>query len=150
MCGLVTVACGALLCISLTPAQPVHATTTSSIALAFYDGDSGDYSGLAHLDRDHITHLTPSGLYLAADGGLHEVGDIKTVVRLAHAGDVKVFPMLQNYRDGAFQGGDLKLLASATGRQTLVTETVQAVIDAGGDGVNLDLDQLAPALTTPL
>ena len=150
VCGLITLTCGALLCVSLTQARPVHAATTaSSIALAFFDGDRGDYSGLAHLDRDHITHLAPSGLYLAADGGLHEVGDPNTLARLAHASDVKVFPMVQNYRDGAVQGGDLKLLASASARQTLVTEVVQAVIDAGGDGVNLDFEQMSPTLTMP-
>ena len=149
VCGLITLACGPLLCVTLTPARPVHAATTAPIALACYDGDGGDYSGLARLDRDHITHLAPSGLYLAADGGLHEVGDPKTLVVLAHASDVKVFPMVQNYRDGAFQGGDLKLLASASGWQTLVTEVVQAVIDAGGDGVNLDFEQLSPTLTAP-
>jgi len=68
-------------------------------------------------------------------------------VRLAHASDVKVFQMVQNYRDGAFQGGDLKLLASAAGRQALVSDIFQAVIDAGGDGVDLDLEQLSPTLS---
>jgi len=98
--SLVLPACGALFCFSPTPAGPVHAASSSPVALAFYDGDTADFSGLAHLDRDHITHLAPSGLYVAADGGLHEVGDPKTLVRLAHASDVKVFQMVQNYRDG--------------------------------------------------
>ena len=145
--SLVLPACGALFCFSPTPAGPVHAASSSPVALAFYDGDTPDFSGLAHLDRDHITHLAPSGLYLAADGGLHEVGDPKTLVRLAHASDVKVFQMVQNYRDGAFQGGDLKVLASGAGRQSLVADIFQAVIDAGGDGADLDLEQLSPTLS---
>src|SRR5216683_5857892 len=55
--------------------------------------------------------------------------------------------MVQNYRDGAFQPGDLRLLATAAGRQTLADDIFQAVADAGGDGVDLDFEQLPPALT---
>ena len=117
------------------------------MVLAFYDGDTGDYSKLAELDRSHITHLAPSGLYLAADGGLHAVGDAKTIVRLAHTSDVKVLPMVQNYRDGAFRGSDLAVIASAEGRQTLSDEIFKAGVDAGADGIDLDFEQLSPTLT---
>ena len=139
--------CSALLCVVLMPARQAHAAAASPIVLAFYDGDTENYSGLAELDRAHVTHLAPSGLYLDADGGLHAVGDAKTIVRLAHASDVKVLLMVQNYRDGAFQGADLEVLASAAGRQELADDIFQVVVDAGADGVDLDLEQLSPTLT---
>jgi len=141
--------CGALLCVVLMPVRQAQAAAASPMVLAFYDGDSGSYSGLAELDRAHVTHLAPSGLYLDADGGLNAVGDAKTIVRLAHASDVKVLPMVQNYRDGSFQAADLELLASAAERQTLAGEIFQEVADAGADGVDLDLEQLSPRLTAP-
>ena len=128
------------------PPRQAQAAAAPTI-LAFYDGDTGNYSGLAELERAHVTHLAPSGLYIAADGGLHAVGDTKTIVRLAHSSDVKVLPMVQNYRDGSFQAADLAPLASTAGRQTLAGEIVQAVVDAGADGVDLDLEQLSPMLT---
>ena len=135
----------ALMC-SLTAAR-AHAVDTPRITLAFYDGDTGDYSGLAQLDSDHVSHVAPSGLYLAADGGLRAVGDLQTLVRRAHAGHVKVFPMVQNYRDGAFQSSDLRLLASTASRQALADEIARTIVGAGGDGVDLDFEQLSPALT---
>ncbi len=105
------------------------------------------------LGRTGVRDAGDPGKQVVASGpqpppsGPGRLGRRRALVRLAHASDAKVFPMVQNYRDGAFQGGDLKLLASATGRQTLVAEIVQAVIDAGADGVNLDLEQLTPTLT---
>jgi peptidoglycan/xylan/chitin deacetylase (PgdA/CDA1 family)/spore germination protein YaaH len=133
------------LCCALA-ARPVQAAPAARIVLAFYDGDTGDYSRLSRLPRDHVTHLAPSGLYLAADGGLHQVGDLKTLVSIAHGNDVKVLPMVQNYRDGAFQAGDLKPIASAASRQVLADQIVQAVIAAGGDGVDLDFEMLPAGL----
>ncbi len=133
-------------CLALLPAHPAHAAA-SPLVLAFYDGDTGDYTGLSRLEHDHVTHLAPSGLYLQADGGLHAVGDARTLIRLAHAAGVEVFPMVQNYRDGAFQAADLRLLASAPGRQAMADDIFQMVADAGGDGVDLDFEQLPPALT---
>jgi peptidoglycan-N-acetylglucosamine deacetylase len=144
---LALVACVAAVCLALTPARPVQAAAATPMALAFYDADTGDYSGLARLGHDHVTHLVPSGLYLAADGGLRAVGDVRTVVNLAHAGGVKVFPMIQNYRDGAFQAGDLRGLATPAGRQALGDEILRAAAEAGGDGVDLDFEQLPPTLT---
>ena len=143
---LVLAGCAALVCLPLLPVRPVRADAPP-IVLAFYDGDTGDYTALSRLERDHVTHLAPSGLYLAADGGLHVVGDPRSLVGLAHAASVEVFPMVQNYRDGAFQAGDLRLLASAAGRQALAGEIFQAVADAGDDGVDLDLEQLPAALS---
>ena len=87
------------------PARLVEAAAAPPVVLAFYDGDTGDYAGLARLDRQHVTHLASTGLYLAADGGLHAVRDAKTLVQFAHQSEVRVLQMVQNYRDGAFQAG---------------------------------------------
>ena len=147
--SLVLAACAAIVCLSLTPARPVQGAAGPPMALAFYDADTGDYSGLTKLNEDHVTHLVPSGLYLAADGGLHAVGDARTLVNLAHLRGVKVFPMVQNYRDGAFQAGDLRALTTPAGRAALVQEVLRAVAEAGGDGVDLDFEQLPATLTAP-
>jgi peptidoglycan-N-acetylglucosamine deacetylase len=112
------------------------------MTLAFYDSAAGDSSGLSRLKRDHVTHLAPTGLYLAPDGGLHAVGDAQALTSEAHASGVQVFPVVQNYRDGAFQAGDLRRLASAAVRQSLADDIVRSVMNAGADGVNLDFEQL--------
>ena len=129
------------------PAHPAHAASAPPVVVAFYDGDAGDYAGLARLDEEHVTYLASTGLYLMADGGLDTAGDAKRLVALTHGKGVRVLQMVQNYRNGAFQPGDLKVLSSAAGRQGITNQIVQAVATAGGDGVDLDFEELPASLT---
>jgi cellulose synthase/poly-beta-1,6-N-acetylglucosamine synthase-like glycosyltransferase/spore germination protein YaaH/peptidoglycan/xylan/chitin deacetylase (PgdA/CDA1 family) len=129
------------------PARPAHAAAPTPVVVAFYDGDGQDYSGLAELDHEHPTYLASTGLYLMADGGLDATGDATKLVALTHAKGVRVLQMVQNYRNGAFQAGDLRVLSSAAGRQGLTNQIVQTVAAAGGDGVNLDFELLPGSLT---
>src|SRR5215831_825687 len=98
------------------PARPAQAAA-APIVVAFYDGDGQDYSGLSQLDDEHPTYLAATGLYLMADGGLDSAGDATKLVALTHSKGVRVLQMVQNYRNGGFQAGDLRFLSSAAGRQ---------------------------------
>jgi peptidoglycan-N-acetylglucosamine deacetylase len=129
------------------PAPPADAAPPAPIVVAFYDGQAGDYSGLAALDQYRVTYLATTGISLMADGGLDTAGDAQTLVALTHQKGVRVLQMVQNYRNGDFQPGDLKLLASAGGRQALTDQILQAVNAAGGDGVNIDFEGLSGSQT---
>ena len=54
---------------------------------------------------------------------------------------MRVYPVVQNYREGGFRPEDLKQLASPSGRHSLAAEIVRAVVDAGADGIDLDLEE---------
>src|SRR5215469_18092609 len=101
------------------PTRPAAAAPPAPIVVAFYDGEAGDYSELAALDQYRVTYLATTGISLMADGGIDTAGDAQTLVALTHQKGVRVVQMVQNYRNGGFQPGDLRLLASAAGRRGL-------------------------------
>jgi len=113
--------------------------------LAFYDAPPGDRRDL--LARiDDLTHLAPVWFHLGANGELQGDADPDLVV-LAHQHSVQVFPVVQNYRAGAFRGEDLRTLASPAGGHALTAQIARAVSDTGADGIDLDFEELPPALS---
>lgn len=116
----------------------------SSMTLGFYEAAGGDLAQLVSR-LDQVTALAPTGAHLTADGSLQVTGDEQTIVGVAHSKGVRVYPVVQNYRDGGFRPEDLKQLASPSGRHVLAAEMVRAVVDADADGINLDLEELPPS-----
>ncbi len=140
---LLSACCGLLFSGAGIPAA-VLAAPAPEITLAFYDAPLGDRRDL--LARiDDLTHLAPVWFHLAANGELQGDADRDLVV-LAHQHSVEVFPVVQNYRAGAFRGEDLRALASPAGRHALTAQIARAVVDASADGIDLDFEELPPAL----
>jgi peptidoglycan-N-acetylglucosamine deacetylase len=137
-----------VLCLSgfFLAAQPARAQAVASpIKLAFYESGDGNLSALAsRLNR--ITDLAPTGEYLAADATLQVETDQRTIVGLAHARRVRVFPVVQNYRDGRFRSEDLEWLSSAAARRSLAAEMLRRVVETDADGINLDFEELPVSL----
>lgn len=129
-----------------TPARPAPVQAASSgITLGFYDNSAADRSELAaHLNQ--ITDLAPTGAYLTADATVQVESDERTVASVAHGKGVRVFPVVQNFRDGAFRSADLQWLGSAASRRSLSAEMLRAVVEADADGINLDFEELPIAL----
>jgi cellulose synthase/poly-beta-1,6-N-acetylglucosamine synthase-like glycosyltransferase/peptidoglycan/xylan/chitin deacetylase (PgdA/CDA1 family)/spore germination protein YaaH len=127
-------------------ARPAPALAAASpIKLAFYEGGGTDPTELASR-LNHITDLAPTGEYLAADATLQVETNQRATVQLAHARGVRVFPMVQNYRDGRFRGEDLNWLESPVARRSMAAEMLRRTVEADADGVNLDFEELPAAL----
>ncbi len=126
---------------------PRHVSAVRSLTqtLVFYETATNDRARLlAHLDL--ATQLAPTGFYVTAEGELERSGDHRSIADLAHARAVKVYPVVQNYRDGAFHGEDLGWLASPLERRAMCAALLRAVSDAHADGIDLDLEELPQVL----
>jgi peptidoglycan-N-acetylglucosamine deacetylase len=133
-----------------TPASPAQ----RRIVGAFYT--SWQKTGLDSLraNADKLTHLMPEWLHLDPSGeGLSfsdwdpdSVPHNKSVVAIAREHSVEIHPILNNATSGSFDRTRVhRLLSSPRAQQALAVRVRDWLKGQGFQGLNLDLENLAPA-----
>ncbi|MBX6378376.1 MAG: S-layer homology domain-containing protein [Clostridia bacterium] len=109
-----------------------------------YPGDDrSDRSLTAH--AEHLTHIATFSYTVTGDGRIIGQAPASTL-NLARRLDVPVLALLHNYTwpDGFDRGAAQRLLHDPSARRRLVRETLALVRRNGFDGINLDLENVAP------
>ena len=97
-----------------------------------------------------LTEVSPTLATLTADGGLDVKEPTPEVRQLLDRPGVKVIPAVQNYLDGSWQGDMVARLLSDPARADAHREAlVQAAVDNGWDGIDIDYESL-PATAGPV
>ena len=97
------------------------------------------------LDVGGVSEVSPTWATVDPDGGLTLTEPSSAVQDLLVEGDAVVIPVVQNFRDGAWQGQQIAaVLTDPEAAERHRTALVDAALEQGWDGVDIDYEELPP------
>ena len=129
--------------------RPKPQPTTNAVA-GFYTPWQATSLPSLRANAHRLTHVMPQWLHVRPDGSFDEadadtesIPNNRDILRIARENQLKVYPILDNSKDGKFFPDQVHQLFQSPGAQkNLAKRLAEWLIDRKCDGINLDLEDL--------